>query len=174
MPLTVNDFLPGPLEGSAELLTKESNFTKTIRLDGIPEGNEKFVGRLRQYSTDGTILASTGTKRINDTSQAVAEPGYNLSASSPKVNEGEQVLITLTTVNVPLNTTVPYTITGVTSADIAGASLSGNFSVDSLGVSVATLTIGATQDSTAEGSETLTVTLTGITPTVNVSVVIRD
>ena len=174
MPLTVNDFLPGELEGSAELLTKESRFTKMVVLDGIPEGNEKFIARLRQYSTDGTILASSGTKRINDTSQADSGPAYNLAASSPKVFEGQKVMIILTTLNVPLNTTIPYTITGVTSADIAGAPLTGNFVVDSVGVSVETLTISATQDATQEGTETLTVTLDGITPAVSVSVAVKD
>ncbi len=174
MPLTVNDFLPGDLEGSAELLTKESKFTKMVILDGIPEGNEKFIARLRQYSTDGTILASSGIKRINDTSQAVAGPAYNLSASSPKVFEGQQVMIILTTLNVPMNTTIPYTITGVTSADIAGASLTGNFLVDSNGMSVQTVTISATQDSTVEGRENMTVTLTGITPTISVTVAVKD
>ena len=174
MGLTVNDFIKGDLEGSAELLTKESKFTKTIVLDGIPEGNEKFIARLRQYSTEGTILASSGTKRINDTSQVDAGPGYNLSASSPSVREGQSVMITLTTINVPANSTVGYQITGVTSADIANAPLVGNFSVGTNGVANATLTINATQDGAAEGKEILTVTLTDITPTVSVSVAILD
>lgn len=174
MPLTVNDFIPGALEGSAELLTKESRFTKAIVLDGLPEGNEKFIARLRQYSTEGTILASSGTKRINDSSQANAQATYNLSASSPVVREGQAVLITLTTINVPANSTVPYTITGVTSADVANTPLTGNFSVGSNGVSATTITVNATFDGVAEGDETLTVTLTGITPVVSVSVRIKD
>lgn len=56
-----------------------------------------------------------------------------LSASASIVSAGETVTLTLNTSDSLNNTSVPYTITGtgVTTADINGASLSGNFSVSS-------------------------------------------
>ena len=172
MPLNTSDFIPGPLSGSAALFSKASAFTKTITLDGVPEGNEKFIAKLRKYSITGEVVASSEIARINDTSQADAAAVYNLSASAFAVAEGSSVVITLTTLNVPNGTTVPYTITGITSADIGVLPLVGTFSVTSSGVSTATLTLALTQDNVYENNEVMTVTLTGITPVTYVRVTI--
>ena len=54
---------------------------------------------------------------------------YTLQASSVSVNEGSSVTITLQTVGVTPGTVLPYTITGISSADISGAGLTGAFTV---------------------------------------------
>lgn len=97
--------------------------------------------------------------RIGSEVQQPAPPAaatYALSTSSASVNEGSSFTITLTTTNVANGTAVPYTITGVSSADIGGASLTGNFTVNN---NTATLVVNVTADLTTEGTEVFTLTL---------------
>ena len=115
--------------------------------------------------TAGGNLLSGGT--------APSTPTYALTRSSATVNEGASVTITLSTTNVSNGTSVPYTITGtgITAADLGLGSLSGSFTVNS---NTASLVINVANDFTTEGTETFTVTLNSISPTVTVSVSITD
>jgi len=139
------------------------------RLNFIPqEGELIYVTDTKQVYvgdgvTPGGILIAGGV--------APTTPTYSLGRSTASVNEGQSFTITLTTTNVDNGTNVPYQITGVSSADINGASLSGNFTVNS---NTATLNITTTADSLTEGNETFTITLVGITPIVTTSVTIND
>ena len=63
--------------------------------------------------------------------------------AATSVNEGQSFQITLTTTNVADGTNVPFTITGVSSADIDGRSLTGVFTVFS---NTASVTINVTAD----------------------------
>jgi hypothetical protein len=85
-----------------------------------------------------------------------ATPIYLISAASISVDEGYTVTFTLTTTNVASGTSVPYTLSGVSAADVAGGFLSGSVTVNSSGV--ATISVGIVADSLTEGAETLTVT----------------
>lgn len=173
MPLNTSDFLPGSLSGSESLVAKKAEFTRTVVFDGVPEGNEKFIARLRRGSTSGTVLASSSIVRINDTSLVTPVPvTYNLAAEPTETNEGTSITFTLTTIGVSNGTVVPYTITGVSTADISGGSLIGSFTVNASGVGTSTVTTVSNDGDS--GDETLTVTLTGVTPTVSVSVLIRN
>lgn len=96
---------------------------------------------------------------------------YALSSNIAQVVEGNAFIITLSTSNVANGTTIPYTITGVTSADINGASLTGSFTINS---NTASIAFSTTSDSINEGSETFTLTLDSITPTTSVDVLIVD
>ena len=86
-------------------------------------------------------------KMVLDTSiQAEPEaetPTYTLTSSATSVNEGQSFSITLDTTNVANGTNVPYTITGVSSADIGGVSLTGVFTILNNSASV---TINVTAD----------------------------
>lgn len=91
---------------------------------------------------------------INDTSTE-PNPTYNLSVSPSSANEGQTATWTLTTASVGAGTTLPYTISGISSADIGGASLTGNFVVGSTMSRQITLT----QDIMTEGTETAVLSL---------------
>lgn len=94
---------------------------------------------------------------------------YQLNTSVSPVDEGQSSTITLTTTGVQNGQAIPYTISGVgiTTDDISGDPLSGNFIVQN-GAATKTLNIAA--DLTTEGQETLTMSLgngTNVTLTVN-------
>jgi len=93
---------------------------------------------------------------VNDTSKSVAT--YSLSNNSYSVNEGSAASFTLTTKNLASGTSVPYTLSGVTAADVSGG-LSGTAVVNSSGV--ATISAILLNDKLTEGAETLTVTAGG-------------
>jgi hypothetical protein len=95
---------------------------------------------------------------------------YSLESSSSTVTEGIAFTISLTTVNVENNTLVPYTITGVSSNDISGASLTGSFTVVD---NFASIFFTVSADELVE-TETFTLTLNSITPAVFVSVTLLD
>ena len=82
---------------------------------------------------------------------------YTLSTNNSAVDEGQQFIITLDTTNVPNGTLVPYTITGVTTADINAASLTGSFNIQG---NTQALTFTATADAAGnEGDEIFSLTL---------------
>ena len=101
--------------------------------------------------------------------EAAGEATYTLVRSTAVTNEGADISFTLNTTNVVNNTTVAYTMTGITSADIGGASLTGNFVIVG---NTATLTLTITADETSEGQETITFTLDG--KAISTTVVIND
>jgi plastocyanin len=105
--------------GSFTITSGAGSFTVTPTADETTEGAETFTASIRTGSVGGTIVATSSSVTINDTSTT---PGgaesYSLAASSSSLQEGEKTTFTLTTTNVADATDVPYTITGVTSSDL--------------------------------------------------------
>jgi len=83
-------------------------------------------------------------------------PVFELTASVDPVPEGTTLIITLDTENVFDGETFDYTISGVNSDDLNGASLTGTFTVNSNTASELFL---ITEDITTEGIETFTLSL---------------
>lgn len=83
-------------------------------------------------------------------------PSLALSSNVSSVNEGNSVAFTLQATNIEDETSIGYTISGVSTADITPATLSGSFTVSS---ETATRTITLNEDYTTEGTEYLTLTL---------------
>jgi plastocyanin len=99
--------------------------------------------------------------------EAAAAATYLLSTASASVNEGSVFTITLTTTNIDDTTVIPYTITGVSSADLSGASLTGNFTVAG---NNATVTFTVAADATTEGTETFLLSLDALSVTQSVTI----
>jgi len=72
------------------------------------------------------------------------------------VDEGSSFNITLNTTGVQRGQVIPYTISGVSSADVGGASLTGNFTINN---NQSVLTFNVTADQATEGTETFGLTL---------------
>ena len=81
---------------------------------------------------------------------------YTLVTSASMIDEGLRFTITINTTGLNNGTLVPYTITGVTSADINGAALTGNFVITD---GADTIEFLASQDFLTEGPEYMTISL---------------
>ena len=134
-----------------------TDYTDTRSLLG---GANRFA--FNKFNSDTQLRI--GTPLTEQAGAAVAT--YALSVNNAIVNEGAQFIITLTTTNVDDGTTIPYTITGVTSSDISGSSLTGSFTVNS-NTATATFTVAA--DATTEGTETFLMTLDALSVTQSVT-----
>jgi len=100
--------------------------------------------------------------------QSGSLPTYILTASTSAVNEGGQFTVTLSTSNVPTGSNVPYTITGVSQADLASGSLTGQFTTDGNGIGVASFAL--VSDSVTEGVEYFDLALDNGRSTVRVAI----
>ena len=92
---------------------------------------------------------------------------YTVTADAASINEGNSVNFIVNTTGIANGSVLNYTLSGVVSADINGASLSGTMTVNN---NVAVLTVATTADSSTEGDETLTFTLTESGDTVDVTI----
>jgi len=145
------------LTGNFTISSNSASLVVNTTWDYVTEGQEIFTLTLNPtYGTGSAISVA-----INN----LLHPTYALAANPTSLNEGGNFTITLTTTDVPDNTTVPYTITGVSTADIAGASLTGNFTVVS---NTASIVFTTNADYLTEGDETFVITLNTIGTTVSV------
>lgn len=123
---------------------------------------------------------------------------YTLGADKTYVNEGDTVTFTLVTTGIPNGTSIPYTITGVQSSDVIGGALTGNFVVQtyteyyplyqSIGgiygewilgyetyeYTAASVTVTLAADFTTEGTETMRLYLSNVSPFTYSDVYVAD
>lgn len=111
-----SDFISS--SGSVTINNNAGTFSITAISDTVTEGPETFTIALRKNSTTGTIVATSNTISINDTSTTPV-PTYTLTPSKTTANEGELITVTVSTTNVPNNTTLYWNINSSSSA-IAG------------------------------------------------------
>lgn len=62
------------VSGSFTVSGSSGTFSFTITSDGYTEGTEQFLARVRLNSTTGTIIGTSATISINDTSTGTSEP----------------------------------------------------------------------------------------------------
>ena len=158
-----NDISGASLTGNFTVVSNTASAIFTTTQDYVTEGDETFVLTLNTIGTNVSVLLIDYTKTRT----------YSLSTDvTTTVTEGGSFNITLTTTNVFDGTLVPYTITGVSSADINNASLTGNFTISS---GTGTQSFTTTVDGIAEGTETFTLTLgSPASGSINVSIVDPD
>jgi len=123
-------------------ISNGSTLNYSVTADTTTEGAETF-----NISLDNGQASTSVT--INDTSITPA-PTYSLTRSAASVNEGGSFTISFSTNQAG---SFAYTISGVSSSDIGGASLTGSVSNGSV------LSYSVTADSTTEGTETFSISL---------------
>ena len=104
--------------GSFNITSNTGSFAVTPTADATTEGAETFTAQVRTSGIAGAIVATSAATTINDTSTGSGAPSYGISVSDATINEGESTTFTLSTSNVADSTQVPYTITGVSEADL--------------------------------------------------------
>ncbi|MEY3886185.1 MAG: hypothetical protein RL650_277 [Pseudomonadota bacterium] len=122
--------------------------------DNLLEGNETL--RL-------TVAGVSASTQINDTSKSAV---FSLSATQAAFNEGATVTFRLNTTRVADGYILPYTITGVTAADLVYG-ISGNLRIGSTGEN--TVAIPLNNDMLTEGPETLVLSIAGLTSSVTIN-----
>jgi hypothetical protein len=148
---SLNDFVDNKLTGFAVFPegTSTINIEIPIKDDQLLEGDESFTISFNYFGRH------VGSFQV----QILDSSAISLSANAQSYDEGSEAIFTILTSNVALGTLLSYSISGVSSDDITAA-LSGEVSVGSNGLT--TISIPIVADLTTEGSETLTMTVNGV------------
>lgn len=181
-PITINDtsFTPagtivsqGCVPGTYTYRVTKANGTGGVYNEDTPNSVSCGYVAPPTYPPAGTILSQgcvpgtytyritrangSGGTTIEDTPNSVScgyvaptNPVYSFTRSVNNINEGSSFNITF---NTNQSGSFPYTISGVSSADVGGASLSGSVTNGQV------LTFNVTSDATTEGTETFTISL---------------
>jgi len=143
------DFSDNTLTGSVVINNNTATITKTITNDfTVGENTETFALQLRETSVSGTIVATSSTVSITDSSFATFTP----SLSTTSINEGQSVTVTVDTTGIPDGSTLFYTTSNTT--DVTPTS--GSFTINS---DTGSFIIASTEDLLVETAETLTVSI---------------
>jgi len=150
-----SDFTDNVTSGSFTINNNTATIVRGIRADTSTEGSESFAIQIRTGSTSGTLRATSSTVTINDTSRT---PTYAVTPNVTSVNEGGSVTFTVTTTDVPDNTTLYWStqqISGtINTNDFTDNVTSGSFTITN---STASITRTLRNDFTTEGSESFAV-----------------
>lgn len=148
------DFLGlSSLTGNFVIQNDKSSIKLNIAQDLNTEGTESFVLRLTGPGRTETIGIT-----ILDTSQTqVSNAEFYLKPDRESIYEGETVTFNVSAVNVPVGTTIPYSITGIQAADVFNVPLSGNliFAANSAYDTTANIKLSLIQDNLSEGLENI-------------------
>lgn len=171
------DFTDNTLSGTFVVNNQLGAFSKTLANDTLTEGVQTFDVQVRTTGIGGNTVAYCGPITVNDTSitGGASVPTYTLGSFNDSmefvttINEGTNLTIRLETTNVADGTVIPYTVTGITQNDLAGNSdtLTGNMTVNN---SFAVKNFYINTDTTTEGTETFTLSLTGLSTSIAVTI----
>ena len=127
--ISTPDFTDNLLSGSFNIVSGVGTVTKTLSNDlSVGEGTETFYMDIRTGSISGSIVSTSPIIYVYDTSNST----FNITPSVSVLNEGSSVGFTVTTTNIPDNTTIYYTISGsggISTTDFTDGALSGSFNI---------------------------------------------
>lgn len=179
--LTVDNDIVGPSAGYT--IGGDLNGAVITGVNGDPYSFTTTLALNDGYTADVSLAISPtqpnagtfGTSNVSVTTTLTGtvslDDQYFLSKSASSVLEGDTFTVTLNTVNIADGTAVPFTITGIQSADLKRNSTTGSFIINK---NTATETFEVVSDLEAEGDETFTLTLNDVSPAVSTDVIIRD
>ena len=152
-------FIPSNIVDSAITTSISDNVITLTAQDSAGSGTGVY-----NFKIIGAVSDTVNTFYDSADVQLVFQGTGTLTSSAASVNEGSSVTFNLPTFGWADGTTFPYTITGISGADISQG-LTGNMTVSS---DVASVTINVVADVTTEGSETITFSADG--QSVNVTI----
>ena len=74
-----SDFISNSLSGPFQIFNDQGSIDVTVSRDRVTEGTERFLIKIRETSTTGTVVGISTLIRINDTSRA---PSINASGKT--------------------------------------------------------------------------------------------
>ena len=141
--------------GSFTITAGVGTFNINLSADALTEGPESFSISVRRGSTSGIVVATSAAIGINDTSMT---PSYAITPDITSVNEGQSVLFTVDTVNVPSGTVLYWTTQSVTgtvaTSDFTDNLTSGTITINN---NTASITRTLSNDNTTEGAESFAI-----------------
>lgn len=178
-----NDTLSGG-DGNDTLYGQAGNDSLT---GGKGDDTAVFSGTFAQYSISlnagsglYTVIDSNSTRdgtdtlsqievlRFSDRDYRPGVPIYSLASNAASYSEGGVAAFTLNTTNVADGTLVNYVLSGISAADVSSGQLTGNVLVNNNG---ATILVPLVADQATEGTETLTVSISGSSATASTSII---
>jgi plastocyanin len=143
---------PGSNNGTFVITGGVGTVDITLVNDLTTEGPENIIFKVRTGSITGVVVATSFTVTVLDTSIALTQ-SYDAAPNLNSILEGNGVTYTITTSNVPDNTTLYWTNSGTTvSSDFNDFSNNGSFTIiNNVGYVTRTLK----NDLQTEGSETI-------------------
>ena len=160
VPITFTAVTNAAFDDFATVTNVDNVFTITPKAAAISAAAND-TGTITFRASDGVNIA-TVNRTVNLTFTSID----SLTSSVNSVNEGGVVTFYLNVTGYPNGSTFPYTITGVSSADLDGIPLTGN--IDVVG-GAATLDVALVSDNLTEGTETITFSAGGLTKQVTVN-----
>lgn len=136
----------GTTSGNFNINSNAGSFTVTPTADSATEGSQTFTVQIRTGSTGGSVVATSSSITINDTSTGSASPTYDATPAATNIDEGSALTINVTTTNVSDSTTLYWSILGNT-GDFS--TTSDNFNINS---NAGSFTVTPTADSTTENA----------------------
>jgi hypothetical protein len=135
--------------GSFEVSDNSGTFSVTPDADATTEGSETFTVSMRSGSISGTVLKTSGSITINDTS---LDPTYIITPAVGSIDEGNSIQFDISGTDIPGGT---YYWTIETSSEDFDTT-SGSFEVSD---SAGSFTVTPAADIATEGDETFTVAI---------------
>jgi FtsP/CotA-like multicopper oxidase with cupredoxin domain/membrane protein insertase Oxa1/YidC/SpoIIIJ len=157
--ITAADFSSGALTGSGTVgVNGQFSFSHTLANDLLSEGPESLQIRLFSNAARTVQVGATAAVTINDTSLTPV-PTYTISPSATAINEGQVLITTVQTTNLPAGTSLYWSLSGIgiTSADFSSGTLTGIATVGVNGQFVLNHTLA--NDLSTEGNESLQIKL---------------
>ena len=141
------------VSGSFNTATLNGNGTFNINTiaDNTTEGDQTFQVQIRTGSTSGTVILTSSSVTVNDTSLT---PAFTVTPAS--INEGATGSFTVN--NLGAAGTYYWTINNITTANADFNAVSGSFNTATLNGN-GTFTIDIIADNTTEGTQTFTVSV---------------
>ena len=141
MPILASNFTSNSLQGTVVVSGGQANIQLPLSAFAF-EGQKTFVVKLRKEGFAGTVIGVSNTITVLDTTTIVS-----LTANISTVAEGNAILYTLTTTNVPNSTNVYYTTNSVVTANVNGNDfVGGNTGIITINNNVGTVTLVANAD----------------------------
>jgi len=154
------DFLNAVVSGSFTISANTGTYSVTALTDYLTEGSETFTTQVRTVSASGTVVATSNTITISDTSLSnanvianVIATTYAIVESASTIGEGNSITFTVTTANVASNTTLYWTVNNISTSNVDFTANSGSFTISA---NTGTYSVTALTDYLTEGSETFT------------------
>ena len=171
-----SDFTDNSNSGTITINGNTGTLTRSLNNDTATEGTETIIIRLHTISTSGTIVATSSTVTVNDTSKA---PSYAIAPDKTSVNETDNKTVTwtITTSDVQNGTNLYWINVGSTDgSDFTETNNSGMVTIQNNGASFSKTLI---PDNASEGSETIiielrTVSTSGTTVATAATVTVDD